>query len=299
VKRVFLVTGAEEGAALGAILAARLGPALEPGRVGELVRGGSVYVDGRRTRDVDARLRPGQRVILHAEGAPSTAGPALPVRIVYLDEDLAIVDKPEGVPSTPTRAGGVLSVEELLAAALAQGAPRRAHLHSRLDLEASGLLLASLSPRARRSLAAAFAEGRTHRRYLALVDGTVAAGAELDLRSRLGVSGGKTRRSDDPRAHPAETRARVVPGASPGDGRTLLSVELSTTGRTHQIRAHLSEAGLPIVGDLRYGGPAAPRLALHAHALVVPHPDGRRIDLHSPLPSSFRALLALPAGAPG
>jgi 23S rRNA pseudouridine1911/1915/1917 synthase len=276
-KHVLTVTGGEAGIGLAGFLAARL--AVEPAQAEAWVRAGAVYLDGSRERRPGAKLGAGQRVTARtpeADVAPPEA------RLVYRDRELAVVDKPAGLASMPLRQGGV-SLQDQLCALLG----REARLLHRLDRETSGLLLCALSAEARRVLGGAVAEHRLQRRYLALVQGELAG--ERELRSRLSARAGRVASSQDPRA--AEAVTRVRPLRRLGE-RTLVEAQL-LTGRTHQLRVHLAETGLPLVGDERYGGPRAPRLALHAHRLQLEALDGRRLDLHSPLPVELRALLSL------
>lgn len=265
---------------LAALLVARLQLSAEA--AGGWIAGGSVFLDGRRCAAAETRLRPGQRVVAHEPAAGAALATPL---VIYRDAELAALDKPAGLPSQATRRGGTSTVEDFLRAELRPEA-RLAH---RLDAAASGLLLVTLSAAARRALAEQLLQRTLERAYLAVVQG-IPREPEMLIRSRLGVHGGQTRSSADGRAHLAETRARLLRVARP-QGRALLQVELST-GRTHQIRAHLAEQGLPLVGDDRYGGPSGERLALHAHRLRLRHPTrGEPLELHSPLPAALRAML--------
>jgi 23S rRNA pseudouridine1911/1915/1917 synthase len=280
-KHVFTVTSAEALLSLRELLQRRL--ALSAATGGEWIAGGSVYVDGRRCRDPGSTLRAGQRVVAHD---PGVSGATAGLPIVYRDAQVAVVDKPAGMPSQATRQGGEITVEDMVRAELGS----EARLLHRLDLEASGLLLVSLDVASRPALAQQVARRELARSYFAVVAGAldVTDGrAPLVIRSRLAVRGGVTRSSDDPRARDAETRVWFLRRHR---ARSLLRVEI-VTGRTHQIRAHLAEQGLPIVGDGRYGGSSAARLALHAHALRFTEPDGGVIDLHSPLPAELRRCL--------
>jgi 23S rRNA pseudouridine1911/1915/1917 synthase len=282
-KHVFTVTGEERDMELATLLVARLRLSGCSARV--WIAGGSVFLDGRRCVAGETRLRPGQRVVAHEPVAQDSRAPAPPL-VVYRDTELAALDKPAGLPSQATRRGGTSTVEDFLRAELGPEA-RLAH---RLDAAASGLLLATLSAAARRSVADQLQQRTLQRAYLAVVQG-IPREPELLIRSRLGVHGGQTRSSADERAHLAETRAHLLRTAR-SQGRALLQVELST-GRTHQIRAHLAEQGLPLVGDERYGGPRGERLALHAHRLCLRDfpTRGARLELHSPLPATLRAML--------
>lgn len=279
-KHVFVVTGAEAGVSLAELLVRRLD--LTRKQAAARIDGGSVYVDRRRQREASTPVAPGQKVVVHEPSEQDAPAPEL--QVAHLDREVVVVVKPAGVHSVPGRRGGGSSVQQLAEQRWGAGA----RLLHRLDRQASGLLLVSRKPgKARRSLADQISSRRLGRRYLALVSGAPKQD-ELVIDAALAVDAGVTRASQDPRARRAVSRVHVV---RRGLERSLLQVTLDT-GRTHQIRAHLSGAGLPILGDERYGGTSAPRLALHAHCLIFRHPRTKEtLELHSPLPRSLRALI--------
>lgn len=189
---------------------------------------------------------------------------------IFRDRWLLVVDKPHGCPTQRTRADED-GLYELLTARYG-----RVGLHHRLDRPASGLVLFTLDPAADRPVAEAFRRHRVQRRYLAVLYGDVA-----DAQWTLPVEG-----------KPARTDVRRLGGAS-----ALTAAELALhTGRKHQIRVQAALAGVPVVGDRRYGGVAGrrwPRLALHAWRLALDHPiTGERLDLRAPLPDDLRLLWA-------
>jgi 23S rRNA pseudouridine1911/1915/1917 synthase len=279
-KHALQVTAGEEGLTLARLLALRL--SLDEAELRLLLEGGSLYLDGRRHREPATLARAGQRLVLHRPLASSGSEPSR-ASLVYREAGLAVLEKPAGLPSTATRAGGERTLEELACAELGEDA-RLAH---RLDREASGLVLVTLGREARREVAGALASGRLERRYLALVAGAPTR-PRLELRGRLSVSGARSRGSQDLRAREAICRVQRLASSSDRQA-SLLEVELET-GRTHQIRAQLAEAGLPLLGDPRYGGPPAVRLALHAHALSLARAGGR-LWFGSPLPAELRRMV--------
>jgi 23S rRNA-/tRNA-specific pseudouridylate synthase len=271
-KQVFLVTRGDRRQTLLTFVARRLG--IDETAARQRIESGAVYVDGRRQRRPEQRLEPGQRVRVYQVAQP---GGALPEpRIAYQDRELAVLDKPAGLPSIATRVGGTDTVADFVRRQFGEAA----RLLHRLDREASGLLLVSLGVASR-----AVDPRRIERRYLAIV-GAAPPQRSWEIRSRLSLHRGRARSTSGPRARPAQTLVETLRGPSSA-GRYLLGVELRS-GRTHQIRAHLAEQGLPLLGDRRYGGPAAPRLALHAHCLRLPE---AAFELHSPLPEALRGLL--------
>lgn len=217
-----------------------------------------------------------------------------PARIVYEDEDLVAVDKPEGVPSQsadPAHPDDVVHRLGLLLAEREGGRARPVYLgvHQRLDQDTSGLLLYAKRKEANPALARQF-EGRSiDKRYVALVEGW--RGGERTLAHRLV-------RGNDGRTHVASARDRRAKRAvshvkvlAKRGARALLEVRIET-GRTHQIRAQLAAEGAPVLGDRLYGGAPAPRLMLHASRLKLVHPTRREpLSLEAPLPPSFARFL--------
>jgi 23S rRNA pseudouridine1911/1915/1917 synthase len=225
---------------------------------------------------------------------PDVAPEPIPLRVVYEDDDVLVVDKPAGLVTHPSpgHPAGTL-VNALLARSAASswggiaGVTRPGIVH-RLDRDTSGLLMIARNDRAQAALMAQLKARRVKKRYLALVQGSVAAGA-----GRVEAPIGR-----DPRHR---TRMAVVPGGKPAvtgyrvrerfEGWTLLEVDL-VTGRTHQIRVHLASIGHPVAGDpvyatgaARRGPPGLERLFLHASELEFTSiADGRLIRATAPLP---------------
>jgi 23S rRNA pseudouridine1911/1915/1917 synthase len=267
VKRSLTVLPTEAALSLERFLAARL--QLPPGEAQKVVREGAVAIDGRRAIDPARPLRQGERVVAHLSSAPG-ADVAPPLPIIYQDEDLAVVDKPAGLPVAATRQSAAHALDALLRAA---GAPYVGVLH-RLDLDASGLVVVSLRRDANPELHRQLAEHRAARGYAAVVAG------------RLQGSG---RWSSAVAGRRAATRWTTCGPAGPGTRLELLL----ETGRTHQIRVHAAAAGHPVVGDRRHGGPPAPRLLLHAATLAFDHPrTGARLEFAASPPPDFLAALA-------
>jgi 23S rRNA pseudouridine1911/1915/1917 synthase len=225
-------------------------------------------------------------------------GPLLPV--LYDDQALVIINKPPGIVVEP--GGSEASVVELLAARLppfdVEGLAQPGVVH-RLDRETSGCLALARTDEAMAALDRAFQEKRVDKRYWTLVLG------EAPEQGRL--EGPYGRDPKDPRKF--TTRVQSARRAALSfevrerlHGATLLEVKLET-GRTHQIRVQLSEAGLPVIGDAIYGPaevrshPAAQALgrqALHALRLSLPRPStGEFLQVEAPLPEDFQRALAV------
>lgn len=188
-----------------------------------------------------------------------------PARVVFRDDGLLVVDKPAGVPSQaadPEVPDDLPSRVRSLAAYLGT--------HQRLDAETSGLVLFTTERTANASIAEQFEKRRVKKTYLACVTGWRVQDQRTTLRH---VLDGKQ----------AVTHVRVVERRGE---RALLELDLET-GRTHQARDQLTRAGAPIAGDRMYGGARAPRLMLHASALEITSPSGKKLRLTAPTPSEM------------
>ena len=293
------------GQRLDQALAAAL-PEFSRSRLKRWIDEGWLSVDGRvpRPRDIVAG---GERVALDApdEDAVAPVAQQIALSIAYEDKDVMVVDKPAGLVVHP----GAGNPDQTLQNALLAHDPKlaklpRAGIVHRLDKDTTGLLVVARNEPARVKLAAALAAREIHREYQAVCVGVMTAGGKVDApidrhpvdRVRMAVrSSGRE----------AITHYRVIERFRI---HTWVRVTLET-GRTHQIRLHLSHAGYPLVGDPVYGRRLAiprgatpalatalrefRRQALHAAKLGFPHPgDGRAIEVEAPLPADFRALVA-------
>lgn len=210
---------------------------------------------------------------------------AAPVPL-FLDGEALVIDKPAGVPVDRPR-DGAESVA-ILAEGLRFGFARAPAAAHRLDRDTSGCLLLARNPKALKRFAAAFADGRVAKTYLAVVEGVPAAEAgEIDLAlAKTSTREAGWRIVATPLGKPARTAWRCIAVAG---GRALLRLE-PATGRTHQLRVHLASGlGLPIVGDPIYGrgGPAG--MLLHAAALRLERAGKPPVEARAPLPERFRA----------
>jgi len=261
----------------------------------ERVLAEGVLVDGRR--EVKShRLAGGEEVEFEPpeRAQPSLSPEEMDLRIAYEDDHLVVVDKPAGlvVHPAPGHATGTL-VHGLLAHDVAGGEADRPGIVHRLDRDTSGLMVVARSEEAHRRLQAVVRRRELERRYLALV-----VGRPRSRSGRIEASIGRDRR--DPMRHSLDTETpreavthfelvELLPR------HALLDVRLET-GRTHQIRVHLSAIGLPVAGDLVYGRPlelGLERQFLHAASLAFTHPfTEERIEVESPLPDDLVSALA-------
>ena len=204
-------------------------------------------------------------------------------RILLIDAEAIVIDKPAGMPVDPPRRGGDsigARLDELRCGFKRPPTP----LH-RLDQDTSGCLLLARNPRARGTFQLAFETRQVEKYYLALVAGEIADAEgiiDIPLAKASSAEAG-WRMMRDATGQEAVTNWRRV---AVGEGRTLVEFR-PQTGRTHQIRAHAREAfGSGIVGDRVYGLPGGPML-LHAARLVVPRSGKPAIDVTAPLPEYF------------
>jgi len=280
-------------------------------KIQEWIKAGLCAVDGEICRKPSSKLRGGERVRLDIPEVRAAAeAEEGGLTLVYQDEHIIVLDKPPGltVHPAPTCPDGTL-VNRLLHhfPALFELEGERPGIIHRIDKDSSGLLAVALTEKVRLAMAAAFAERRVDKTYLALIHGCPPQKTgEIDLpidrdpghKTRMGVvKGGRE----------AQTSYRVV-WSDPKGLASLAEVKIAT-GRTHQIRVHMTHLGHPLVGDSLYGparngplyrayphlGRLARRQMLHAWQLTFSHPvTGEDLAFRCPLPKDFwRVILVL------
>jgi len=280
-------------------------------RAARLVSDGCVRVGGRPVTGRSAPLRAGDllSIELPGEDATLTPDPSVPLDVIHEDADVIVVDKPAGVVVHPgaghqraTLAAGLLARYPELAdlAARGVGQPDRPGIVHRLDRGTSGLLAVARSEPAFRSLSAQLRAHTIERRYAALAVGYLQAARGV-VDAPIGRSTRQpTRMAIAVGGREARTTYEVLGRYDAPIASTLLALRLQT-GRTHQIRVHLSAIGHPVVGDERYGpsrgapgGALLPagRLFLHAAVLGLAHPvTGEQLRWRSPLPADLAELI--------
>ncbi|MDX1380256.1 MAG: 23S rRNA pseudouridine(1911/1915/1917) synthase RluD [Xanthomonadales bacterium] len=278
-------------------------------RLQKWIRAGDLTVDG-RVQKPTYRLEGGEMLALEAEPefSEEVRPEAIPLNLLYADDDLVVLDKPARLVVHPaagnpdgTLQNALLHFDPKLAAL-----PRAGIVH-RLDKDTSGVIVVARSLRAHASLVEQLQSRDMTRRYRAVVLGEMIAGGTVDApigrhptdRKRMAVV-----RPESRSGRPAVSRYRVVERFV---GLTQVSVALET-GRTHQIRVHMAHIGHPLVGDPVYGRGgrrrrgmseelvqvlrAFPRQALHAEVLELVHPgSGERVRFEAPLPADYEVLL--------
>lgn len=247
---------------------------------------GSLAVNGAAVAQlVSTRLREGDCVTLTYEEAQPRFAPNSDLRapLLYEDADVAVFGKPPGLPSHPSPGHSDDTLANLCAALWGENAGF--HLVNRLDKDTSGCVVVAKHPYA----AARLAHG-VEKRYFAVAEGLVEPPSGVINAPIARAEGSIIRRRVDSSGKPAATRYRTL---RTGNGHTLLELRLET-GRTHQIRVHLSWLGFPLAGDTLYGGRPgeAGRQALHCGEVRFPHPvSGEEVLVRAPLPEHFAALL--------
>lgn len=281
-------------------------------RVQAWIVGGLVTVNGDVVRRVSTRTVLGDLVgVTLPDEAPRVAMAAEDVRvdIIYEDDFLLAINKPAGLVVHPTykHTAGTL-MNALLWHARVWPAPQRPSLVSRLDKLTSGIIIVAKTAAAHTALQREMAANDSEKDYLAVVYGRVnVARGEIDFRLGADLTDRRRVVASVTVGAPSLTRfERLARVAAPRVGLSLLRCRLAT-GRTHQIRVHLSARGWPLVGDPTYGEPrwaeitdpvlaatlqAFPRQALHAWRVAFTHPLTRaRVTLEAPMPSDLEALL--------
>ena len=267
-----------------------------------LVAAGSVLVDGKAVTTRSTRVEAGQ-VVTGPAGEDPPVGcepdPSVELTIVFEDDNVLVVDKPAGLVVHPgaghdhgTLVQGALAHAPGLAGV---GDPARPGIVHRLDHGTSGLLVVAKTPEAYGSLVDQFGSRTVERRYLALVWGHPEDEAGL-IDAPIGRSVRRpTRMTVSASGREARTRFEVQERFAHPVDTALVACRLET-GRTHQIRVHLSAIGHAVVGDDQYGGARqslpSGRPLLHAATLGFTHPTTREhVAFESPLPPDFRGVL--------
>jgi len=306
------VTQAEAGCRLFRVVADRW-PDLSRTQIARLMKQGLVTLDGKPAAPRDAaRAHALARIEVPAPEPTTLAAEEIPLAVVYEDEHLLVVNKPAGMvvhPGAGNRRGTLVHALLAHAPGIANvgGAGRPGIVH-RLDKDTSGVLVVAKTQAAYLKLVEAIARREVHREYLALV-----WGEPKDRGGRIAEPVGRhpkdrKRMAVTPKGRVAATNYRVLQSFG---WASYVECRLET-GRTHQIRVHLSHLGHPLLGDATYGGGARrvlnlpegarrlareivetmPRQALHAARLAFSHPaTGERLALEAPLPADFSAAL--------
>jgi 23S rRNA pseudouridine1911/1915/1917 synthase len=280
-------------------------PGLSRSQAQRLIDDGHVRVEGRQAK-ANLALKAGDVVhVTLPEPVPAAAvAEDIPLPVLYEDPDIVVVDKPAGMvvhPAAGHSSGTLVNallhhVDDLSGI----GGELRPGIVHRLDKGTSGVMVVAKHDAAHEALAAQFEERTVEKEYVALVWGVVQAGRRIDL--PIGRDP-KDRQKMSARSRRARSAVTRITRADHLRGVTLCQVAIHT-GRTHQIRVHLSAIGHPVVGDATYGGVKArvaqdlrplrrlERPFLHAARLAFTHPtDGRPMSFEAPLPEDLQSIL--------
>jgi len=285
------------------------------GKARSWIATGKVLVAGAVVTDALRRVDGGAPIELRMNAPRPREGELARDRVVHVDAHVVVVNKPAGVSTIPYDANESGTLDELVRAYLARsstGARSRPALGvvHRIDKETSGLVVFTRTWLAKKSLTQQFRDHTVHRRYLAIAHGVVRAET---FRTRLvedrgdGLRGTPSRRPGRGGGEGGAGQLAIthVEPLEQLDGATLVACRLET-GRTHQIRIHLSEAGHPLVGERVYIRALAedrripaPRIMLHAAELGFEHPAPERpVRWSEPPPGDFEAVRRRLGGAP-
>lgn len=321
---VFAVEDRDTGIRLDAFLSSQA-DGFSRNRLQDLIRNGSVALNGVIVATPKQRLKTGDRIALAVPPPddPIPVGEDIPLAVVFEDDDLIVIDKPAGMVVHPAAGNWTGTLVNALihhcgSSLSGIGGVKRPGIVHRLDKETSGLLIAAKNDFAHKGLAEQFADhgrsGPLRRAYQAVVwnsparaTGTIQTliGRAANNRLKMAVT------EKDGREAITHYRVTEAYGRDRNDGAALASLVTChlETGRTHQIRVHMTHIGCPLIGDPVYGTGYATkaarlpddaatfarrmnRQALHAFLLTIEHPrTGEALHFESPLPEDLQNLI--------
>ncbi|MCA9824944.1 MAG: RluA family pseudouridine synthase [Dehalococcoidia bacterium] len=261
-------------------------------QIARLISDGRVSLDGEPVKK-SAWVQTGQSLlVLLADEAPSAgSAPASPLPVLYEDDHVVAIDKPAGLIAHPALADTEDTVSGWFAARYpelcADLDPARPGIVHRLDRDTTGIMVLAKTPGDAATLSAAFESRTVKKTYIAICNGVpeqeravidAPVGRHPGDRGRMAVV-------RDGSAREARTAYEVL---GQRDGKSLLVVH-PESGRTHQVRVHLSAIGAPVLDDPLYGTPGHGRHQLHAALLSLPHPAGGTLNLQATLPRDMAA----------
>lgn len=316
-QREFAVGDEHTGVRLDRFLAAQL-PDLSRTRVQSLIDEGRVRVNGIAPKP-SYRVQAGETVAIEIPPAPAAGveAEAIALDVIYEDDDLAVINKPANMIVHP---GAGRNAGTLVAALLHRfggmdglssvGGPLRPGIVHRLDKGTSGAMVIARNDAAHKNLVEQFRDREVEKTYITLLHGRLkgeSGRVDMPIARDLRRPTRMTTRRREGRTARTDWRVRLRL-----DAFTLIEADLHT-GRTHQIRAHFSALGAPVVGDTLYGAPQQERVGgnllpplgrnfLHAARIAFRHPrSGERVEFRAPVPDELRSYfreLARAAGSP-
>lgn len=305
----FIIDAADNGLRLDRVLAAKITDSSRS-FLQELIKSGNVTVDGKCVTLPRFALKTAMAVsveIPEIEAADTLAvDTQFAFDIIYEDDVMLVINKPAGISVHPGAGNpdGTI-VNALLGrypgfAELFPDADVRPGIVHRLDKDTSGCLVIAKTPNALFKLGKAFAERETKKKYLALVRG-VPAKNTMEISNNIGRHPVNRQKMAvvDRGGKLAVSRYRILEHGFIGKEKISLVEVAIFTGRTHQIRVHMSHIGHPVLGDELYGGSrtvieGASRQMLHAYSIEIPHPvTGKNMVFKADLPEDFQNIKAL------
>lgn len=288
-KKEFLVGKEDKGKRLDLFLSSKLA-GLTRAKIQKFIKEKLVSLSGRFEK-AGYRLKPGEKIeIIIPEKVETGLIPEdIPVKILYEDEDIIVIDKPSGMvvhPGAGVEKGTLVNALLFHRPEIASvGSDKRPGIVHRLDKETSGVMVVAKNDFAYHFLQKEFKERRVKKEYIAIVkcnlkntEGVIELPIGRDKNDRKKISGRTTKSRE------AITEYKLI--REKGNLK-ILSVR-PRTGRTHQIRVHLKSIGCPILGDKKYGGSPYKRLALHSYSISFFHPsEGKELKFVSLLPEDF------------
>jgi 23S rRNA pseudouridine1911/1915/1917 synthase len=255
------------------------------GQVRKFISAGAVSVDGKRAKKHSRIVCEGQTITIYDAETTLFKTDEIPdVPIIYDDPWFVVISKPSGMPSDETLSGKAGTAVDVMSRKFAHKTIRSVH---RLDMGTSGIMVLSKTAAATRDLNRQFQERLIRKTYSAIVHGhPIPDASRIQTRMDRDQSDVRKHRSVPTGGKEAISEYKTLRSVS---CYSLLEIEIFT-GRTHQIRVHLSELGHPVVGDKLYGLPndSAKRLMLHATTLAFKCPrTGESLSLRSDLPQCF------------
>ncbi len=265
-------------------------PELTRSFASKLIEQGRVTVNGEPQHKAGYKLRESDKVKIDHNASDLPDIPEIKLEVLYEDDDCAVISKPVGLLSHSKGAyNPEATVESWLKSRLKGISGDRAGIVHRLDRATSGVMIVAKTPEALLWLQKQFSQRKVKKTYLAVVEGELKQSeAVIDMPIERNPKKPQTFRVGS-NGKPAVTAYKVV---KTGNGRSLVELK-PETGRTHQLRVHLTQIGHPIVGDTFYGGKTADRLFLHARELEITIPSKERKTFNVSVPHEFDTMLAL------
>jgi len=287
----------DKGKRLDVFVSERTG--LSRSQVQRLIESGHIRVSGRESKP-NYRVRAGDSIEVYLPEKPTKGivPEPIPIKILYRDRDIAVVEKPPGMVVYPAPGHESGTLMNALAYHIglpdAPGGPLRAGIVHRLDKDTSGVMVIALTENSYKGLVRQFKERTIKKEYIALVWGSPKDKGVITSAIGRSISDRKKMSTRSRKAKEARTIWEVIERYG---NASLLKIKLET-GRTHQIRVHFSSDGHPVLGDRLYGKKTSigeirfQRQMLHASVLGFIHPiEGKYMEFKSPIPEDMRYII--------